>query len=144
MAKTETQKDPRRVRAIARYVRVSPTKAGRILKAVRGKYTDEALALLQFLPQRAAHYVRKVVVSAVANAENNNGLDPRDLRIETALADPGPTVKRVRPRAQGRAYRILKRSSHITIVVTDVPKPGAQPRARRPRGARGGLVRRAE
>ena len=142
MAKQAKEADPRRVRAIARYIRVSPSKAQRILKEVRGKYTEDALALLQFLPQRAAYHIRKVVASAVANAENNNGLDPRELRIETAMADTGPTMKRVKPRAQGRAYRILKRSSHITIVVTDEPKPGAAPR-RRARG-RQGIVRRAE
>jgi large subunit ribosomal protein L22 len=107
-------------KATARYVRVSPTKARRVVDLVRGRPAQEALDILTFAPQAASVDVYKVVRSAVANAENNHGLDPSTLFIGEAYVNEGPTLKRIRPRAQGRAYRIRKRTSHITIVVESV------------------------
>ncbi|MBX6387524.1 MAG: 50S ribosomal protein L22 [Frankia sp.] len=108
-------------KATARYVRVSPTKARRVVDLVRGRSAQEALDILTFAPQAASTDVYKVVRSAMANAENNHNLDPSTLRIGEAYVNEGPTLKRIRPRAQGRAYRIRKRTSHITIVVESVP-----------------------
>ena len=122
-------------RASARYVRVTPMKARRVVDLVRGMRADEAAAILRYAPQAAAEPVRKVIESAVANAENNEGLDPDSLVITQAYVDEGPTMKRFRPRAHGRAYRIRKRTSHITVVVEPrFEDDGAQQRA----GARGG------
>jgi len=104
-------------RATARFVRVTPMKARRVLDTVRGKSVAEALALLEDAPQSASEPVFKLVASAAANAENNFGLDPRTLVISQAWADEGPTMKRFRPRAQGRAFHVRKRTSHITVVV---------------------------
>ncbi len=111
-------------RATARYVRVTPMKARRVIDLVRGKTVSEALSILKYAPQAASEPVAKVVASAVANAENNFGLDPRTLVISEAYADEGPTMKRFQPRAQGRAFQIRKRSSHITVVV-ESQKEGA-------------------
>ena len=104
-------------RATARFVRVSPMKERRVIDLVRGKSVEDALAILKYAPQAASEDVAKVVASAAANAENNFGLDPRTLVISEAYADEGPTMRRFRPRAQGRAFHIRKRSSHITVVV---------------------------
>ena len=104
-------------RAIARHVRVSPMKARRVVNLVRGLPAREALTVLQFAPQSASEPVYKVLASAIANAENNERLDPDSLLVAEAYVDEGPTLKRFRPRAQGRAYRIRKRTSHITVVV---------------------------
>lgn len=104
-------------RAIARHVRISPTKARRVVNLVRGLPAKEALTVLQFAPQAASEQVYKVLASAVANAENNERLDPDALLVSEAFVDEGPTLKRFRPRAQGRAYRIRKRTCHITIAV---------------------------
>ena len=104
-------------RAQARFVRVTPTKARRVVDVVRGMKADEAVALLRFAPQGAAEPVRKVVESAMANAGDTAGAAPDTLWIAEAYVDEGPTLKRFRPRAQGRAYRIRKRTSHITVVV---------------------------
>ena len=112
-------------RATARYVRVTPMKARRVIDLVRGKSVSEALAILKYAPQGAAKPVAKVVASAAANAENNFGLDPRSLVISEAYADEGPTMRRFQPRAQGRAYMIRKRTSHITVVV-ESQKEGAK------------------
>jgi len=89
----------------------------RVLNQIRGRTYADALILLEFMPYAACEPVRKVLRSAVANAEHNNGLDPRNLVISKAYADQGPTLKRYRPRAQGRAYPIRKRTCHITIAV---------------------------
>jgi large subunit ribosomal protein L22 len=124
-------------RAIARYVRIAPRKVRRVVDLVRGKYVEEALATLKFVPNRAAKQVSKVVASAAANAENNLGADRELLKVSTAFVDQGPTMKRIQPRAMGRAYRILKRSSHITVIVSEADEP----RRRRPQ--RGAQVRRA-
>jgi large subunit ribosomal protein L22 len=103
--------------AVARYSRITPMKARRVVDMVRGLPVDEALALLQFAPQAASETVYKVLESAVANAETTEGLDRGDLIVSGAQVDEGPTMKRWRPRAQGRATRINKRTSHITLVV---------------------------
>ena len=103
--------------ACARFVRITPMKARRVVDMVRGLPVDEALALLQFAPQAAAQTVYKVLESAVANAGTTEGLDRGDLVVSVAQVDEGPTMKRWRPRAQGRATRILKRTSHITLAV---------------------------
>src|SRR3954462_9483021 len=103
--------------ASARYVRVTPLKARRVVDLVRGLPVDQALSTLEFAPQAAAETVHKVLRSAVANAEATEGLDTHDLVVSVAHVDEGPTMKRWRPRAQGRATRINKRTSHITLVV---------------------------
>ncbi|HET6498946.1 MAG TPA: 50S ribosomal protein L22 [Coriobacteriia bacterium] len=104
-------------RAVARYVRVSPRKARLVIDLIRGKSVDEAAAVLKFTPRAAAEVVEKVFLSAVANAEKNLRIRRDDLYVSTAFVDEGPTLKRIRPRAQGRAARINKRTSHITVVV---------------------------
>jgi large subunit ribosomal protein L22 len=106
--------------ARATYVRVTPMKARRIVDLIRGKGAQDSLAMLKFAPQAASEPVAKVLASAIANAENNFSLDPETLIISRAYVDEGPTLKRFRPRAQGRAYRIRKRTSHITIEVESV------------------------
>jgi large subunit ribosomal protein L22 len=103
--------------ASARYVRITPMKARRVVDLVRGLPVDEALSLLAFAPQAAAETVYKVLESAVANAEGTEDLDRKDLVVSVAMVDEGPTMKRWRPRAQGRATRINKRTSHITLAV---------------------------
>lgn len=103
--------------ASARYVRITPMKARRVVNMVRGLQVDEALTLLQFAPQAASETVYKVLESAVANAETTEGLNRADLLVSVAMVDEGPTMKRWRPRAQGRATRINKRTSHITLAV---------------------------
>ncbi|ALX05664.1 50S ribosomal protein L22 [Aeromicrobium erythreum] len=111
--------------AVARFVRVTPQKARRVGDLVRGMDTQEALAILQFAPQAVASNFYKLVESAVANAVTTEGLDASDLVISTLLVEEGPTMKRWRPRAKGSASRILKRTSHLTVVVqpsADVPQ----------------------
>ncbi len=111
--------------AVARFVRVTPQKARRVGDLVRGMDTQEALAILQFAPQAVASNFYKLVESAVANAVTTEGLDASDLVISTLLVEEGPTMKRWRPRAKGAANRILKRTSHLTVVVqpsADVPQ----------------------
>lgn len=105
------------VKAIARYVRMSPRKVRRVLDQIRGRTYAEALILLEFMPYRACDPVLKVLRSAVANAEHNEGLDRTSLVVSTAYADQGPVLKRFRPRAQGRAYQIRKPTCHITVAV---------------------------
>ena len=107
-------------RAVARHVRIAPMKARRVVDLVRGLPAKEALIVLKFAPQAASEQVYKVLASAVANAENNERLDPDSLLVRSAFVDEGPTLKRFRPRAQGRAYRIRKRTCHITIVVESI------------------------
>jgi large subunit ribosomal protein L22 len=104
-------------KASARYARVTPQKARRVVDLIRGLPTGDAQALLRFAPQSASDTVGKVLDSAVANAEHNHEMDPSNLVVTEAYVDEGPTLKRFRPRAQGRAYRIRKRTSHITVVV---------------------------
>jgi len=121
---------PRAV-ARARFVRVTPMKARRVVEMIKGRTAHEALAVLQFAPQAASGPVSKVLASAMANAENNLELDPESLVVAKAYVDEGPTLKRIRPRAQGRAFRIHKRTSHITVEVESVPVPKSdRPRRR--------------
>jgi large subunit ribosomal protein L22 len=110
-------------RAQARYVRVTPMKARRVVNLIRGMSAADAQSVLRFAPQAASEPVRKLVASAVANATNNHSMDARELVISEVFVDEGPTLKRIQPRAQGRAYRIRKRSSHITVVVSDGVEP---------------------
>ncbi len=107
----------RGVRAQARFVRVSPFKARRVIDLIRGLHVDEARRVLQFTPRAAAVPVKKVLDSAIANAEHNQQLPADTLFVAEAYVDEGPTLNRFRPRALGRAYRIRKRTSHITVVV---------------------------
>ena len=114
--------------AIAKFIRVPPRKARLVIDAVRGRYAQDALAFLRFIPNRAAGYISKVVASAVANAANNHELDPNRLKLIECRVDEGPRMKRVQPRAQGRAYRILKRMSHITVIVQEVEAKPKKPK----------------
>lgn len=109
------------VKAIARYIRMSPRKVRRVLDQIRGRSYREALIILEFMPYRSCEPILKVLRSAVANAEHNEGLDPASLIVSTAFADAGPVLKRYRPRAQGRAFQIRKPTCHITVAVA----PGA-------------------
>jgi large subunit ribosomal protein L22 len=115
--KERVQLESDRARAVAKHVRMSPRKLRRVVDLVRGKQGLEAITLLRFMPYAAARVVEKVLASAMANAENNKGLDTGRLVIGTAFVDGSMTLKRVQPRAQGRAYPIKKRSSHVTIEV---------------------------
>lgn len=108
-------------RAQARHVRVTPMKARRVINLIRGLQASEAQAILHFAPQAATEPVGKVLDSAIANATNNFNLDPTTLYVSEAYVDEGSTLKRFRPRAQGRAYRIRKRTSHITVIVESRP-----------------------
>ncbi len=101
------------------YARVSVTKACFVLDAIRGKDVDTALAIVTYNPRYASSLVKKLLESAVANAENNNGLKRENLYVAECYATSGPIMKRIQPRAQGRAYRILKRMSHITVVLDE-------------------------
>ena len=129
--------------AKARFVHVSASKARRVIDLVRGKSVTEALDILRWAPQAASEPVAKAIASAAANAQNNDGLDPATLVVATVYADEGPTAKRIRPRAQGRAYRIRKRTSHITVIVESRPakdkgaKGAASATAARARRAQG-------
>jgi large subunit ribosomal protein L22 len=124
---TAAEETPRAV-ARARFVRVSPMKARRVVELIKGRSASDALAVLQFAPQTASGPVSKVLASAIANAENNLSLDPETLWVHHAYVDEGPTLKRFRPRAQGRAYRIRKRTSHITVEVESRPKAASKSR----------------
>jgi large subunit ribosomal protein L22 len=105
--------------ATARYIRMSPYKVRRVLDQIRGRSYRDALIILEFMPYKACEPVLKVLRSAVANAEHNAGLDPTKLVVSTAFADGGPSLKRFRPRAQGRAYQIRKPTCHITVAVAE-------------------------
>ena len=131
-----TKTDNPQARATARFVRTTPMKARRVLALVRGKKVDEALDILRFAPQAASEPIFKVLESAIANAENNQDLDRRTLVVAEAFADEGPTMKRFQPRAQGRAFRIRKRTAHITVIVesvSDAPAGGDRNRSRQPK-----------
>ncbi|MDI6874928.1 50S ribosomal protein L22 [Candidatus Solincola sp.] len=130
----EVQEGGVTVRAVARYVRVSPYKARQVADQIRGKDLEEARYIIRFSPKAAARLVGKVLESAVANAENNNGLRAEDLVVVNCYVDEGPTLKRWRPRALGRATRIRKRTSHITVVLGE--REGLEGSGRR-RGGRG-------
>ena len=112
------QKDTRPSATLS-YARVSVQKACFVLDAIRGKDLQTALGIVTYNPRYASSLIKKLLESAAANAENNNGMDPAKLYVEECYANQGPTMKRVRPRAQGRAYRIEKRMSHITLVLDE-------------------------
>jgi large subunit ribosomal protein L22 len=106
-------------KAVARYIRISPQKARLVADVVRGMDVDSAITTLKFMPKKSAHILRKVIESAVANAIQTETVDADTLYIKTIMIDGGPMLKRFRPRAMGRATRILKRTSHITVVVDE-------------------------
>ena len=106
-------------RAVARYIRLSPGKARLIMDQIRGKRVEEALNLLSFAPQRRAFALKKLISSAVANAEQNHNMDVDRLYIKRIFADEGPALKRFRARAMGRATRIRKRTSHLTVILDE-------------------------
>lgn len=112
-------KTERTARAIARYVRIAPRKARVLAREIQGKHIDEALKVLAFSNRRAARFIWKALNSAIANAERNHGLDRRKLYVAEIRVDEGPTLKRWRPRAMGRASMVRKRTSHITVVVEE-------------------------
>lgn len=108
------------IQAVAKYIRMSPHKIRRVLNQIRGRSYQEALMILEFLPYDASGPIWQVLHSAAANANHNYGLDKKTLVIETIFADEGPKLKRIRPRAQGRAYKILKPTSHITVILKPI------------------------
>jgi len=106
-------------KAIAKYIRMSPTKVGVVLDLIRGKQVNEAFAILEYTPREAAVAIKKVLKSAVANAEHNLELNADDLFVSECFVGQGPTLKRFQPHAQGRAFKILKKTSNITLVVKE-------------------------
>lgn len=106
-------------RARAKYIRIAPRKVRLVVDLIRGKRINEAFAILKLTPRGASPVVEKVLHSAVANAQNNHNMDVNRLIVKEVYVDPGPTLKRFHPRAQGRAYSIMKRTSHITVVVAE-------------------------
>ena len=106
-------------KAVAKFVRIAPRKVRVVMDLVRGKNVADAYALLKFTPKAGADVVEKVLRSAVANAENNFEMDMEKLYVKTAFVDQGPTMKRIHPRSRGQAFKILKRTSHVTIVVDE-------------------------
>ncbi len=134
-------------RAVAKYIRISPYKVREVLDLVRGQHVQRAAEILRFSERDAAFVVAKVLASAVANAENNDGIDPEELYVSACYADEGVTIKRFKPRARGRAGRIRKRTCHITIIVSRMPadqlarfrtKQAAEQASRRQRRVAGG------
>ncbi len=117
----EENKD-KRAKAIAKYVRISPYKVRVVLDNIRGKSVKDAIAILTNTSKAGAEPIKKVVLSAVANAEHNLGMNRDDLKVAECYADQGPTLKRMRPMAHGRAFRILKRTSHITVILDVLAK----------------------
>jgi len=105
------------VKAIGKYLRLSPIKAGRVLDQIRGKTYEDATLILQFMPYKACVNIKKILDSAASNAEHNNGLSKNTLQIKQAFVNQGPTMKRFQPRAQGRAFPIHKPTCHITLTV---------------------------
>ncbi len=132
-------------KAVARYIRISPRKARLVIDTIRGRDLDEAEQILDFSDRAAARVVSKVLRSAAANAENNNGLSPETLFVSKAFVDEGPTLKRFRPRAMGRATRINKRTCHITVILDEREPDKVKPKRRRIRqaaaAARGAVTR---
>lgn len=106
-------------KAVAKYIRIAPRKARIVIDLIRGKSVDEAVSILRYTPKVASQPIEKVIRSAVANAEHNYDMNADELYVAEARVDAGPTIKRYRPRAQGRIYPVLKRSCHITIVVKE-------------------------
>ena len=106
-------------KAIAKYVRMSPRKARLVANLIKGKDIQEAEAILRYTPNKAAKVIQKVLLSATANAENNLELDKSNLVVKSAIIDQGPSIKRIKPRAQWRADRMVHRTSHVTVVVAE-------------------------
>jgi large subunit ribosomal protein L22 len=134
-------------RAVAKYIRISPYKVREVLDLIRGEHVQRAAEILRFSERDAAFVVGKVLASAVANAENNDGIDPEELYVSACYADEGTTIKRFRPRARGRAGRIRKRTCHVTLIVSRMDpeklarfrtKQAAEQQARRARRVAGG------
>ena len=119
-AASRKENQDKRPFAVAKYIRISPSKVRIVIDLIRGKNYFDALAILDNTPKAASEPVKKVLNSAAANAEVNKGMSKDDLYVAEIFADAGPTLKRIMPRAQGRAYRILKRTSHITVVLDSV------------------------
>ena len=117
-ARNEQNKD-RRPQAHVKFVRISDTKARIVLDQIKGKGVIEAMGILKYSPRYAAEIIEKVLKSAIANAVNNNELDENNLYVADVVANQGPTLKRIRPRAQGRAYRINKKTAHISIYLDE-------------------------
>ena len=131
---TPEEQEPR-VTARLKHLRMTPMKARRVVDLVRGRSAADAANILAFAPQAAAEPVAKLIASAVANAQHNNQLDPDTLFVDRIWVDEGPTLKRFQPRAQGRAFRIRKRTSHITVELVSVKGAGTKNEARRSRVA---------
>ena len=106
-------------KATAKYVRIAPRKVRVVMDLIRGKYVQDAFAILKFTPKVGAEAIEKVLKSAVANAENNFDMNEDNLYVSEAYVDQGPTLKRIHPRSRGQAFKILKRTSHITVVVAE-------------------------
>ena len=106
-------------KAIAKYVRMSPRKARLVANLIKGKDIQEAEAILRYTPNKAANVIQKVLLSATSKAENNLELDKSNLVVKSAIIDQGPSIKRIKPRAQGRADRMVHRTSHVTVVVAE-------------------------
>lgn len=122
------------VKAVAKFIRVQPRKVRRIAREVRGKSAQRSAEILRFHPSKSANYLRRVILSAVANAQENHGADPSSLRISEIQIGEGPTIKRIKARAQGRANRILKRTSHISVTVDEMdPKADVKPHGTKPK-----------
>jgi large subunit ribosomal protein L22 len=119
-------------RAVAKFVRVSPRKARLVIEAIKGKRVSDAISMLKFIPNHASEPLSKVLKSAAANAQDSWGATPEELKIANFIADGGPSLKRLSARAQGRAYRILKRTSHLTVVLLDAPAPVRRKQAQSP------------
>jgi large subunit ribosomal protein L22 len=111
------QKHNNNIKAIGKYIRLSTSKANRVLNQIQGKNYIEAIIMLKFMPYRACNQIKKILESAAANAENNHGINKNQLQIKQAFANKGPTMKRFQPRAQGRAFPIHKPTCHITLIV---------------------------
>ena len=117
---------PKEVKAIAKYVRISPRKVRIVMDLIRGKDVSDALAILKFTPKRGAVLTAKVLNSAIANAENNFDMDAENLYVSKCFVDQGPTIKRIHPRSRGQAFSILKRTSHITVIVSEKENAAAE------------------
>ena len=107
-------------RAILKYARISPRKVKIVMDLIRNQDADKAMAILKFTPKSACEYLEKLLASAIANAENNHNMNTNSLYVAECFANQGPTMKRIRPRAQGRAFRINKKTSHITLVLKEM------------------------
>ncbi|MDY2870381.1 MAG: 50S ribosomal protein L22 [Succiniclasticum sp.] len=107
------------VKATAKYIRIAPRKLRIVMNLIRGKKVNEAFAILQFTPKVGSEVVEKVLRSAVANAEHNNDMNVDNLVVSSCFVDQGPTMKRIHPRSRGQAFKILKRSSHVTVCVSE-------------------------